>query len=583
MGRLRVALCLMAVLFLSSCAEPLVVVLLASTLPEQAVSLELFVSFGDQSSVEHPEVTLPPAPRTPSYSLFFRLPPDAEGTLSVAVAARDGQGCLIATSVTQQPLSRQARQQVDVALRALGPDDRDRSCDRSVPQVLSVDPKAATNGGQDFFGQPARLAVTGWGFAPGAQLFVGAVPATGVRWESPLRLTVDVPAQPGVLGKVPLSVVNPAGPRGTLAGFRYAAQRVGFENVDSGVDIRYQLVGKVLSGDMNEDGQLDLISEVFSLASSYYAIGVRLNRGGGEFEPTPAIYGTSSTQLQLLNVTDITGDGQPDFYINDNNTLLYVRNRGPTNTLLQRDAQSSPISFAGAVIDCNGDGAVDALEEGSSNINQKSRVVLQLRYSLRNGAFSVGVPIGYGRLAGVGDVNGDSWPDVVWSETPVGVPIAPPFYLALNVQGAFQESVLISGLVDEQLVGMVDWRGDGRSALVLSSPRGSQISVVRYLEGGATEITRHPVSEVVPEMAFCKGSFDVNRDGLPDLLGTAPSGDFVSFNGGQPGAELARIARSVYGLPAGCDLSGVDLDQDGGQDVLLDSTGWPNLLLNRSR
>ena len=90
----------------------------------------------------------------------------------------------------------------------------------------------------------------------------------------------------------------------------------------------------------------------------------------------------------------------------------------PTNTLLQWDAQSVPINFAGAVIDCNGDGAVDVLEEVSSNINPKSRILLQLRYSLRNGVFSVGVPIGYGRLAGVADVNGDSFPDVVWSETP---------------------------------------------------------------------------------------------------------------------------------------------------------------------
>ena len=101
-----------------------------------------------------------------------------------------------------------------------------------IPTVGTVTPNTGPTAGGSL------ITIRGTGFAPGATVTVGGVPATGVTVVDAMTITATTP--PGAVGSVPVVVTNPNGRAGTLPnGFTYttgagAAPTVGTVAPNSG-------------------------------------------------------------------------------------------------------------------------------------------------------------------------------------------------------------------------------------------------------------------------------------------------------------------------------------------------------------
>ena len=187
-----------------------------------------------------------------------------------------------------------------------------------------------------------------------------------------------------------------------------------------------QTEGAVLA-DMDGDGHLDLV-----LASPATPNRLLINDGTGRFrDASHRLEQTAPTETREVHVLDVNGDGKPDivfFNITSNNhgwdkdpqTRLLVNDgnghyRDETTTRLPKHTFSS---WAGTVVDFNGDGAPDLLVGA---IQVPGFVPLQLRAWQNDGKGRFtdvtpdvvpGVTVGRSWSMGRGDLDGDGRDDV---------------------------------------------------------------------------------------------------------------------------------------------------------------------------
>lgn len=213
--------------------------------------------------------------------------------------------------------------------------------------------------------------------------------------------------------------------------------------------------------------------------------------------------------------------------------------------------------------DFNGDGFTDLV--GESTVAYPESSALLMRLGRGDGTFSPPVTIATysGPPAGVGDVNGDGFIDIVTSGTTIYPfpPTSPSIYPGRG-DGTFASAIAVSGQVGAPTE-VVDMNNDGRADLVTRS--GDQIFVYPG-NGDFTFGTRTVLPGGFMVESIITG--DVNGDGLLDIAST--SKDFqprisIFLNQG----ALSFVLQTIPLTDSGGGITVRDMNGDGRLDLIV--------------
>ena len=252
---------------------------------------------------------------------------------------------------------------------------------------------------------------------------------------------------------------------------------------------------------------------------------------------------------------------------------------GPLEFAEERLLGNYTYSYAVAAADVDGDGDLD-LTSADAEPNSNLYLLLNdgkghFKHSfIQKYAGEEIQPIRLERHAS-GDVNGDKLPDVVivdnlkwairWFQNPGREGIAKPWKLH-----RVSDDKEVPGSYD---VALGDLDGDGDLDVAATSWRfGNRFDWFENIgsPGTGEKWVRHEIEGMIPETRTIAVA-DFNRDGKPDLLGTARAGNQTVWfsNSGKPATEPwkktvidAKTVAPTHGHP-------VDLDKDGDLDVLM--------------
>lgn len=321
--------------------------------------------------------------------------------------------------------------------------------------------------------------------------------------------------------------------------------------------------------DMNRDGLPDVIVPTSSGTLLY------LNSGKGHFK-TPLFASVAPSSFVLA--VDLNNDKREDLVVtstsfccsNTSVSVLLGDGRGGFIAPEQQPSQNGASQVA--VADLNGDGKLDLITSGYYG----------LYFFSGNGngtfgsPFALALPTGFEQVNAVttADINSDGIPDLL--AYAVGVPGAAVCVYLNGGRGAFGLPAVYSveSLQSPNIfLGVGDVNGDARPDVVFASP-GSQVVSVLLNSGAGVLRDGETISTNAVPLGIVSGDF--NSDGKPDLA-VLESNTVTSFlNTGNdkrlfaPGATLPLV---------GQDLVAGDFNSDGKLDIALLSNGTGQTLL----
>ena len=347
--------------------------------------------------------------------------------------------------------------------------------------------------------------------------------------------------------------------------------------VDSNQNLGAGDTSSVVIGDIDGDDDLDL---VFGNGSSGVSTAWR-NDGTGLFffSTGQSLPGVGPQFYGRLAMGDIDGDGQPDLVIG--NTTANSTYGGITTELndgLGRFTASqhfSGNSTAVALADLDGDGDLDLVEGRGSgsgaSLDQNTTTALPDRVWLNDGSgrFNSAVPVVRAITNPwalvLADLDGNASPDLVaCSATTCAIMLVQGSFLGSSTQVQLQyRSIGVSAYATPALG---DLNGDGHTDIVIPAADGAHI----LLDTGSSSPVFTDTGTPLGTSAVQAGLADLDGDGDLDLV-TAPDGQgdlTVWWNDGNAAFTGAVVAAGPTGLRFTA-LSLADLDGDGDQDLLV--------------
>jgi len=168
------------------------------------------------------------------------------------------------------------------------------------------------------------------------------------------------------------------------------------------------------TGDFNGDGKTDL-----AVTENSGTIAILLGNGDGTFAASGSVNSASGGSPSPIVVADFNGDGKLDIAVttgsytsaNETVSVLTGNGDGTFNSPFSSPGSTSTIVTWMQVADFNQDGAADVVLADSTG----SATVFLNNGGLLNESFSVvsGLDVPYYLEVGVGDLNGDGYPDIV--------------------------------------------------------------------------------------------------------------------------------------------------------------------------
>ena len=303
-------------------------------------------------------------------------------------------------------------------------------------------------------------------------------------------------------------------------------------------------------GDVDGDGDLDLLAANQGSTDATNTVSVRLNAGNGTFTAGQEVSGTGPGSVLL---GDLNGDGTLDLITSDG---VRLNNGG-----LFGDREAA--GLGGRVLgDIDGDGDLDLLTEGATTNPPTRNPVVRVRLNDGHAGFSEGqlVPVATNSTNVVlGDVNNDGALDLIASGTSNGI-VSVQLNDGLGTFASSGQQLRVATMQDGLLLGDVDADGDLDLAAVNS---GSTVTILRN-DGRGT----FGVSSFVNLGSYSVfGKFgDVDGDGDLDLLaGGPPNSVSVRLNDGR-GNFSGEAAVIVNDNPRAVAVG--DLDSDGTLDFI---------------
>lgn len=270
---------------------------------------------------------------------------------------------------------------------------------------------------------------------------------------------------------------------------------------------------------------------------------------------------------------DLNGDGYVDMVSADKNgnisTFINRRNTSFQHGRRTNVGGSGPVDLV--LGDVNGDGKLDVITANSVSGN------VSVLFGNGKGAFAA--PHVYKAFANpaavrLGDVNGDSKADIVVTNTKTGK----MSYLLNKGNGTFAsvKSFSIPGGAPVAF-NTADFNGDGKLDLVTVS-NAKALNVDILLGNGSGGFTKLETRRVGLHATSIKID-DVDNDGVLDIVATNPGSKLVSVLLGKGGGHFSDNSRTNYignNVQAQVILA-ADLNSDGYEDLLIGNAGGDTL------
>jgi hypothetical protein len=245
------------------------------------------------------------------------------------------------------------------------------------------------------------------------------------------------------------------------------------------VEVRPHTHG-VASGDLNGDGNLDLVTDSWGNDQ----VSILFGDGKGSFNTSGTFLDVGKMPYQRVRVGDINGDGKFDIITTnlegDNVTILLGDSKGgfKQSTGSPFPCGDSPFNFA--IGDVNGDGKPDLaiVNSPSSTADRHGKDGLTILLGDGAGGFRMlaGSPFATGRIpnrVARGDVNGDGIGDIAVS-SPDGNNIT---LFLMSSKGVASSSTIAIGGKPKGLA-IRDLNGDGRADILITNNSDNTVTVI---------------------------------------------------------------------------------------------------------
>ncbi len=282
--------------------------------------------------------------------------------------------------------------------------------------------------------------------------------------------------------------------------------------------------GRIISGDLDNDGDLDIIQSGIGedLMGLIARASVFLNDGNGNFTINEQNFNNFSTTEEIA-MGDFDNDSDLDLIITAQNRSDLYRNDGQANFIFDNSSALEPISFSEIIVgDVDGDGNVDVLQFGAPSSIQFPPIA-NLYFNDGSGIFTqsqntVFLPfrqptVKFIDLEGDGDLDVLSFGKNDNNEAQVGVYEND----GTGNYSIFSNSNIAPHLSNEISVGDVDNDGD-EDVLITGSDSAGTIKTILYLNDGTgqfSELMNTPFPDV---FAGTNAFADLDNDNDLDVL-----------------------------------------------------------------